>query len=222
MPRAPAYTPRLGGRGCGNPGLIRSRAIGASCSPLRLPPVRAEVPPHRGPKEGTDDHAKSRFFDHRQSSPAIQAASFLTRRLPRESEYRAWESFCREAATRAGTDLARRGLLRSADQCRDVAAELDRPITLSFPWSSQRKKLGRFAGRLSVQVFDFVGRGSWIRTNDLQYPKLPRYQAALYPDHWECDVDTRSGRPQQGAAGAKSQGKTWPRPRRSTLRMRLV
>ena len=32
------------------------------------------------------------------------------------------------------------------------------------------------------QVIDFVGRGSWIRTNDLQYPKLPRYQAALYPD----------------------------------------
>src|SRR5207247_11275126 len=30
-----------------------------------------------------------------------------------------------------------------------------------------------------------VGRGSWIRTNDLQYPKLPRYQAALYPDVWE-------------------------------------
>jgi hypothetical protein len=29
---------------------------------------------------------------------------------------------------------------------------------------------------------DFIGRGSWIRTNDLQYPKLPRYQAALYPD----------------------------------------
>jgi hypothetical protein len=28
-----------------------------------------------------------------------------------------------------------------------------------------------------------VGRGSWIRTNDLQYPKLPRYQAALYPDY---------------------------------------
>ena len=25
------------------------------------------------------------------------------------------------------------------------------------------------------------GRGSWIRTNDLKYPKLPRYQAALYP-----------------------------------------
>jgi hypothetical protein len=25
------------------------------------------------------------------------------------------------------------------------------------------------------------GRGSRIRTCDLQYPKLPRYQAALYP-----------------------------------------
>src|SRR6185437_16194240 len=44
------------------------------------------------------------------------------------------------------------------------------------------------------------GRGSWIRTNDLQYPKLPRYQAALYPDHWDRDVDTRSQRRQQGAA----------------------
>jgi hypothetical protein len=26
-----------------------------------------------------------------------------------------------------------------------------------------------------------AGRGSRIRTCDLQYPKLPRYQAALYP-----------------------------------------
>ena len=42
------------------------------------------------------------------------------------------------------------------------------------------------------------GRGSWIRTNDLQYPKLPRYQAALYPDHLGNDVDTRLGRCQQG------------------------
>jgi hypothetical protein len=31
-------------------------------------------------------------------------------------------------------------------------------------------------------LFVYFGRGSWIRTNDLQYPKLPRYQAALYPD----------------------------------------
>src|SRR5882672_12048118 len=35
-----------------------------------------------------------------------------------------------------------------------------------------------------------LGRGSWIRTNDLQYPKLPRYQAALYPDLLGSDVDT--------------------------------
>src|SRR6266550_2031450 len=42
------------------------------------------------------------------------------------------------------------------------------------------------------------GRGSWIRTNDLQYPKLPRYQAALYPDYLGNDVDTRLSRCQQG------------------------
>ena len=42
--------------------------------------------------------------------------------------------------------------------------------------------LGRFASKKMQQVIDFIGRGSWIRTNDLQYPKLPRYQAALYPD----------------------------------------
>src|SRR3979411_2954636 len=45
-----------------------------------------------------------------------------------------------------------------------------------------------------------LGRGSWIRTNDLQYPKLPRYQAALYPDYLGNDVDTRLNRCQQGAA----------------------
>ncbi|MEA3132594.1 MAG: hypothetical protein QOG17_440, partial [Gammaproteobacteria bacterium] len=33
--------------------------------------------------------------------------------------------------------------------------------------------------------------GSWIRTNDLQYPKLPRYQAALYPECPASPVDTR-------------------------------
>jgi hypothetical protein len=34
---------------------------------------------------------------------------------------------------------------------------------------------------LSIRTKQY-GRGSWIRTNDLQYPKLPRYQAALYPE----------------------------------------
>src|ERR1700722_18817842 len=45
-----------------------------------------------------------------------------------------------------------------------------------------------------------IGRGSWIRTNDLQYPKLPRYQAALYPDYLGNKVDTRLRLGQQGAA----------------------
>src|SRR6266436_6270238 len=44
------------------------------------------------------------------------------------------------------------------------------------------------------------GDYSWLRTNDLQYPKLPRYQAALYPDVPGDGFDTRSRRLQQGAA----------------------
>ena len=50
------------------------------------------------------------------------------------------------------------------------------------------------------ETLDFIGRGSWIRTNDLQYPKLPRYQAALYPGYLENDVDTRLRLNQQGTA----------------------
>jgi hypothetical protein len=42
---------------------------------------------------------------------------------------------------------------------------------------------------LSIIGDQTFGRGSWIRTNDLQYPKLPRYQAALYPD---CPRETTS------------------------------
>jgi hypothetical protein len=58
--------------------------------------------------------------------------------------------------------------------------------------------LGRFKPKKTQQVIEIIGRGSWIRTNDLQYPKLPRYQAALYPDLcWEC-VDTRLNRGHQG------------------------
>jgi hypothetical protein len=49
-----------------------------------------------------------------------------------------------------------------------------------------------------------TGRGSWIRTNDLQYPKLPRYQAALYPDHLGSDVDTRLRPRQQGGTPSSS------------------
>src|SRR6267154_5545986 len=52
------------------------------------------------------------------------------------------------------------------------------------------------------------GRGSWIRTNDLQYPKLTRYQAALYPDYLGNDVDTRLKRRQQGGLRAVSSAAT--------------
>src|ERR1700732_5532465 len=55
------------------------------------------------------------------------------------------------------------------------------------------------------------GRGSWIRTNDLQYPKLPRYQAALYPDFPREDVDTRSERWQQGTAISLNRTANWLR-----------
>jgi hypothetical protein len=50
------------------------------------------------------------------------------------------------------------------------------------------------------QHHGLVGRGSWIRTNDLQYPKLPRYQAALYPDQLGNDLDTRLRQGQQEGA----------------------
>jgi hypothetical protein len=55
-----------------------------------------------------------------------------------------------------------------------------------------------FPGRNSKGINGVFGRGSWIRTNDLQYPKLPRYQAALYPDYLGNLVDTRLKRRQQG------------------------
>jgi hypothetical protein len=58
-----------------------------------------------------------------------------------------------------------------------------------------------------------IGRGSWIRTNDLQYPKLPRYQAALYPDHLGSVVDTRLEPCQQDGSGFGRSGE-WPRRRK--------
>ena len=49
----------------------------------------------------------------------------------------------------------------------------------------------RIAREKGKGINGVFGRGSWIRTNDLQYPKLPRYQAALYPDDLGDPVDTR-------------------------------
>lgn len=51
-----------------------------------------------------------------------------------------------------------------------------------------------------------TGRGSWIRTNDLQYPKLPRYQAALYPECPASPVDTRFPWRQQASKAASKTG----------------
>src|SRR5712692_7550319 len=46
------------------------------------------------------------------------------------------------------------------------------------------------------------GRGSRIRTCDLKYPKLPRYQAAPYPGAAR-PFDTRFGFGQQGVRSAR-------------------
>jgi hypothetical protein len=47
-------------------------------------------------------------------------------------------------------------------------------VPMAFP--------GDFSGNAEVaESVDFIGRGSRIRTCDLEYPKLPRYQTALYP-----------------------------------------
>lgn len=57
------------------------------------------------------------------------------------------------------------------------------PIAVDFDRKGEAC-ITRLATKYLNQMNRF-GRGSWIRTNDLQYPKLPRYQAALYPDLWE-------------------------------------
>ncbi len=59
----------------------------------------------------------------------------------------------------------------------------DRLSVTSFRFFFQDCALAPDAGRVeAARAAAGNGRGSWIRTNDLQYPKLPRYQAALYPD----------------------------------------
>jgi hypothetical protein len=72
------------------------------------------------------------------------------------------------------------------------------PASMARRSKAQFDFLGRLASNLWDKSLILFGRGSWIRTNDLQYPKLPRYQAALYPDHLGNVVDTRFKRCQQG------------------------
>src|SRR3954454_4268870 len=69
-------------------------------------------------------------------------------------------------------------------------------IAFEYPITSPTRLSGKI--KLFIQALEIIGRGSWIRTNDLQYPKLPRYQAALYPEYLGKDVDTRLKPHQQG------------------------
>lgn len=76
--------------------------------------------------------------------------------------------------------IATRGTASCIDSCLGsaVCACRKRPGLALTGWSLPREIGGPGTD----------GRGSWIRTNDLQYPKLPRYQAALYPDLLIADV----------------------------------
>ena len=67
-----------------------------------------------------------------------------------------------------------------------------RTAYLTAAGSNRSGKYSQFKG--------LCGRGSWIRTNDLQYPKLPRYQAALYPGGQRKRFDTRLRHGQQDSA----------------------
>ena len=74
-------------------------------------------------------------------------------------------------------------------------------FAVKFFASAGNSALGRsnqWTATCTGTTSNVFGRGSWIRTNDLQYPKLPRYQAALYPDHLGNDVVTRLKARQQG------------------------
>src|SRR3977135_3558028 len=83
----------------------------------------------------------------------------------------------------------------------DQARPHHRMVTLAQSSPGDRSARAHQSKTATVMLRGFngvFGRGSWIRTNDLQYPKLPRYQAALYPDYLGNDVDTRLNRCQQG------------------------
>jgi hypothetical protein len=66
-------------------------------------------------------------------------------------------------------------------------------------WGARPTTVGQ---RSDLRVEAFVGRGSRIRTCDLKYPKLPRYQAALYPVIWavwlSCETAADKGAEARG------------------------
>ena len=64
-----------------------------------------------------------------------------------------------------------------------IRARIREPIYPSpGPIAWRCGRAGKCERSRTVPVFSKNGRGSRIRTCDLKYPKLPRYQAALYPD----------------------------------------
>ena len=80
---------------------------------------------------------------------------------------------------------------RYPERCRTLASEL-----LSLHRGTPRLGADRTISPASNRRRPGTdGRGSSIRTNDLQYPKLPRYQAALYPDLLVADVLHAHGAP---------------------------
>ena len=78
---------------------------------------------------------------------------------------------------------------------RDASTSIFGPKT----WGARSTTVGR---RSDLRVEAFVGRGSRIRTCDLKYPKLPRYQAALYPVIWavwlSCETAADKGAEARG------------------------
>ena len=75
-----------------------------------------------------------------------------------------------------------------------------------LPRTGKSPSDNRKQGKICLIFNQLNGRGSWIRTNDLQYPKLPRYQAALYPDLLGNDVVTCFRLAQQAAQSLSAIG----------------
>jgi hypothetical protein len=85
---------------------------------------------------------------------------------------------------------------------------LPRVDTVSTRGSSRRFVFRRASWKLLNSKGDF-GRGSRIRTDDLEYPKLPRYQTALCPAESERKMrrfDTRFTEAQQVGARTTAEG----------------
>jgi hypothetical protein len=123
-------------------------------------------------------------------------ACFVNRATRRTSNCRLQASASSNFAGFQPLPPAARKSVPPSERSQNIFSNLSTASKLDLP--------GRFESRKTQEAIDIIGRGSWIRTNDLQYPKLPRYQAALYPDELGNHVDTRLDPAQQGAGRAVS------------------